>query len=377
MATRKAETAGVAASGRIAHVDVLACVMYFAVILYHTTIYFARYAFSTLPPLTDISMAGYIDFVMMSFGLLGVPFFFARCGYFMLSRQSGNFLSSSFGKLLGLSALYIGLYTVILLIAVGNFAHVKELLRFALLNDDAGVVGTGTISNIPMYFVWDSWFIYALIPIYLLIPLLAKTEPLRDWRSATICMIGMYYFVFWHTIVTGILGLRDTARSNYEFYIYYVLLGYWIFASKERLARIPAALAGTGFVVVFAANIAFGLWLYKTGSGQYLRTFRGYSAPLIPPMCVLLYTVALSAKWRVPDAIARACSSVAQVGIDIYLAHTLFLVLFLNARVFPDTHWLPVKQIGYAVLVTFCSTCVAFTRKWLFSNVRPSRQAST
>ncbi|MFL9939527.1 acyltransferase family protein [Paraburkholderia graminis] len=370
METRKAETVGVTASGRIAHVDVLACVMYFAVILYHTTIYFARYAFSTLPPQTDISVAGYIDFVMMSFGLLGVPFFFARCGYFMLSRQSANFLSRSFGKLLGLSALYIGLYTVILVIAIGDLSHMKEVLRFALMNDDAGVVGTGTISNIPLYFVWDSWFIYALIPIYLMIPVVAKAEPLRDWKAATVCMIGMYYFVFWHTIVMGILGLRDSARSNYEFYIYYVFLGYWIFASKGRLARIPATLAGTGFVLVFAANIAFGLWLYKTGSGQYLRAFRGYSAPLIPPMCVLLYTVALSAKWRVPDAVARACSSVAQVGIDIYLAHTLFLVLFLNARVFPDTHWLPLRQLAYAFLVAACSVGAAFARKRLFSVVR-------
>jgi hypothetical protein len=357
------------ASDRYVYVDILTCLMYFAIILYHSTIYFARYSYSTLPHLEAISVAGRIDFVMMSFGLLGVPFFFVRIGFFMLSKQRAHFLSRNLFRLIVLAAFYIVTYSVILVCSIGDLDHLGATLRFALLDEDAGIVGSASISKIPMYFVWDSWFIYALIPLYFTIPLLAKTEAIIDRRAASIAMAGVYFFAFVQPAIFPPLGLGLVGRDPNEIYFAYILLGYWIFCVRQQLASVPYWFLGAAFIILMILDILLGKHTYLTNNQQYFYVFRGYGAVLTPLLCVVLFSLGLSAKWRVPASVRNAVSFVARSGIDIYLLHTLFLVLFLGATVLPDTALLPAKQIGYAVLIMVASIAGAWVRQRLFQAV--------
>ncbi len=359
---------------RFTGLDGLSFIMYFAVILYHVTIYFSIYAYSYFPP-RDPSVAGYIDFFMMMFGLLGVPFFFMRCGFFVFIRDKPQFLSSNIMKMLSVTTFWFALYIGVILVAAGNLLSLSKVAAFIFFNVPADLVGANSASGLPLYVMWDSWFIYALVPIYFLVPLLGRPQAPTNPRAALICLGFLYGLVFVLPILLQLWRLPPQGHTIFEMALVYCGAGYLLHGARHRIAALKLSWLVSAFAVLFIANALAALALYRVESPYYLQFARGYLNPMTPILCALLFAISLSPRLQIQGRLHRAAQYVSEHGLDIYLAHTLFLLAFLNTKLLPDTPWLPVMQIAYAVLIMGCSVAAAAARAWLFAGIARAKPA--
>lgn len=170
------------------------------------------------------------------------------------------------------------------------------------------------------------WFLYALVPLYLLSPLLRRmAEHLeeRHWRYLLllwlILTVGAH--TAWSFVPAPWNGLfQFNAVYNVDLvggYLGYFLLGAWL----DRLERLPSRRVLRCTVLAVWAAVALGTWFCCVHTGYYDERFKDY---LCLPVAVLSTALFLLGRSHWQDrASGRALTFLAENSFGVYLSHPM------------------------------------------------------
>ena len=255
--------------------------------------------------------------LLCSLGVAAVPLFFMLSGALLLGSEKTDDPVYLLRRRLPRVAVP-GLCWSLLVIAGVWLTQGGETALLKLVNLPA-------ISVITPY-----WFLYALIPMYLLSPLLKRlTDHMeeRHWRY----LLGLWVVVtLGLNQLSGFLPdpwyalLRENQTLNVsvlEGYLGYFLLGAWL----ERLEKPPSRRVLLGAVLGNWAVIALGTWIVflVTGTyGQQFATYRGVFTMVLSASLFLLFRDLFQGRRSGRGTILlSACS------FGVYLAHPMAIEL--------------------------------------------------
>lgn len=255
--------------------------------------------------------------LLCSLGVAAVPLFFMLSGALLLGSEKTDDPVYLLRRRLPRVAVP-GLCWSLLVIAGVWLTQGGEIALLKLVNLPA-------ISVITPY-----WFLYALIPMYLLSPLLKRlTDRMeeRHWRY----LLGLWVVVtLGLNQLSGFLPdpwyalLRENQTLNVsvlEGYLGYFLLGAWL----ERLEKPPSRRVLLGAVLGSWAVIALGTWIVflVTGTyGQQFATYRGIFTMALSASLFLLFRDLFRGRRSGRGTILlSACS------FGVYLAHPMAIEL--------------------------------------------------
>lgn len=219
------------------------------------------------------------------------------------------------------------------------------------------------------------WFVYAIVPLYLLSPLLKRMTDALSPRLARY-LIGLWLVC---TILpkTVLDFLPDSLRAHAAAHPTYTLtllggfLGYFLLgAFLDRLARpVPkkllALIAGLDVLL-----IAFGTWWDTQRLGQYAEQFKSYLSLYVVVLAVCLFLLAreFCAKRTLPE---KPLALFSGASYFVYLAHPRAIDLLRRGLTPPGAPLFAfgtiTLQLGFYLLVL----ASALLACWLFASVKP------
>ena len=173
------------------------------------------------------------------------------------------------------------------------------------------------------------WFLYALIPLYLLSPFLKVLTDRMDerhwayflllWVLVTLGFHTLRYFVPapWYSLITENLTLTV---SLLEGYLGYFLLG----AFLERYRRSPSRRVLWIVGLADWAVIALGTWRFTASRGFYGEWFSSYKGVFAMVLAACAFLLAKS-YWGEGKGSGRVLTMLSACSFGVYLSHPLAL----------------------------------------------------
>lgn len=297
----------------------------------------------TIPEQMNIAQLGVYHF-LKSLCTVGVPIFFMISGTLFLAPEKKLTLKTLFQKYLR--------KIVLALILFGTFFAIMELVIIS---------GTFSISYIAQGFMntlcgnsWaHMWYLFALIGLYLFLPLLKAFTAHVDKQT--------YFYLLILLFAIGSLIPTLESALNLEFgfmmpvtgvCLFYYMCGYYIHTYVEKKASHQKMA-----VAVLVALILFLLYNCFVSANYHWS----YESPVIIGMSVCIYYLAAcqSKEWFV-------CSQLRDYYFGMYLVHTVFLNV-----AYKWFHVTPLLFGGYLLLpVFFLGTfALSLITAWLMKKV--------
>lgn len=191
------------------------------------------------------------------------------------------------------------------------------------------------------------WFLYALVPIYLLLPLLKRmADHLKSvhwnymmglWAVLTLGMHTLRFFIPepWNGLVTENMTL---GVSLLEGYLGYFFLGAYL----ERLKRVPSRWVLWAVALADWAVISVGTWWGMERSGYYGEQFLSYQGVFTMVLAAALFLLARSYLGRGGES-GRGLKFLSGCSFGVYLAHPMAIKLM--ARLWLDGTGTPADTI--------------------------------
>lgn len=250
-----------------------------------------------------------------SLATAAVPLFFMLSGALLLSQEGTADLSALFGRrlpkvLLPLAA-WSALVVLLTLLRAGPAAALEQL---------------SALPNTPAMVPY--WFLYALIPVYLLSPFLKKmADGLTDahWN---------YLVLLWLVLTIGVNTVRDflplESAWRTVFTVHWTLnvnliggyLGYCLLGARlARLRRLPSRRVLWLVSLACVLIIAGGTWWLRRSTGAYDESFKSYLHVFTALLSGAVFLLARSyGEARRSGRLLTFCSG---LSFGIYLAHPL------------------------------------------------------
>lgn len=309
---------------RLLFVDVLNIVSSFAVVLLHTSIG----AFS--PERSPLWLSSLLS---QSLAIFAVPIFFMVSGMNLIgyrSRYSTRVFLKRRLLRVGVSLFLASLFAYLLLCAFPHSFFGAESFEGVA---SAGDFLTRFLSNgiLDIY-----WFLYAIIYLYLLTPLLSLMTGRRRVQEyvLTLCLIVSVIIPFMthlgvdYTYFQTLFGWPLFSNVN----LFYFLLGFYISAHVRPPRRIWP-LVGT---YLLSAGLMFVGGLLECGyfGSSEMSPYNNYLIGITSPFCVLmsvsLFQLARSLEGRLQglsDRVRQAISRISGCAFGVYLFHILLVNL--------------------------------------------------
>lgn len=326
-------------------IDLIRLVAVFQVILVHLSyvIFFKEELFSP-----NWIAANFYD----SFSRMGVPLFFMVSGYLLLGKSEplSDFFRKRFVK--------VGIPTLFWSVA------------YLLWSVDA--YGNGTmgplavmISMLKAIYIGDVeihlWFLYILIGIYLVVPILRVFVSAASRRDLTYFVIIWFVATPFLEMMNRITGFQTALVIPVVVgYVGYFVMGYLL--AGVRMGRRGRLLSGLGCVFSIAV-IFFGTNWLSVGSGPIDAYFYSYFSPptVLVSVCGFLLLKDLGQNLGKAGALVR---TIASTSFGIFLIHILVIQLLRNGTlgfrlyswVAPSVYMIPMTGI----VVFFISFVVVF-----------------
>lgn len=219
--------------------------------------------------------------------------------------------------------------------------RLPKVLVPALFWSGVVIVGTWSLSgaDAALGLVWNLpnttvlvayWFLYALVPMYLLSPLLKRmTDHLEPrhwnyliglWLFATLGLKTLRYFIPapWNGLVTENMTL---GVSLLEGYLGYFMLGAWL----ERRKRVPSrAVLWSVFLGTWAV-ITLGTWWDMANTGLYGQRFLSYTNLFAAVLATSAFLLARS--YQGEKKSGRVLTLLSGVSFGVYLVHPFAIKL--------------------------------------------------
>lgn len=303
----------------------------------------------------------------VAFATPAVPLFFMMSGALLLDEDKTANLTFLFRRRLPKVLVPLTVWSALV------------LLYTALRGDAAGALeSVRCLLNTPV--VIPYWFLYALIPMYLLSPLLRQMTT-HLTRAHWSYMMGLWIFLTLglYTVRSFVpdaweLTLTEHWTLNVNFvggYLGYFLLGAWL----ERWERIPPRRVLAGVIGAMAALSILGTRWDTYAHSAYSDRFTNYLTVFTMILSAAIFLLAKSC-LRGKEEKGKLLPVLAGVSFPVYLLHPL--ALGLGQRIWGRVTGAPApgtiaQQVLYYVLVVlFCiassvvlssipGVCYAFT----------------
>lgn len=210
------------------------------------------------------------------------------------------------------------------------------------------------------------WYLYAMLPIYLVLPFLqAMCRGMDDSLFRLLVIlgtgveIGMYVLSFF-----GIQPFYDVPLFGDRIYAYYFILGYILWKYKDS-PRIHTRILWMIFIASNVINIGLTAWI-SVMTGEHMERILEYGCPLVilsSGAFFLLLIRAGKGKIQLSSRGKRWIDTWCSCSFGIYLIHILFLDNYkkhLEAEVV--SAWIAIPGLTVSILlVSFI--CVYLIRK--------------
>lgn len=281
--------------------------------------------------------------ICLTLTTFAVPCFLMISGAFLLSnRENGNF--TTFYKK---TFLNIGIPTLLISVLYVAYNIAKLFYHISL--------GMEVADTPVKYFMewfrgepfYHMWYMYMLVGIYLLVPILVRIKEALDYNVWKIIAIGSLIssVILWATssfkVHWGLEGIL---------YLGYFLMGDVLktFYNKHKEKKSVGKLLTGFFILVLYCFIRE--YLMRNGIQQYLYAFMGNFHPIVMIASVLIFTGFASLK------IKGNWSKVAEKSFYMYLLHAGIIDISYN--VLPE-RWNPALFIPVMLIATFIISYIA------------------
>lgn len=190
------------------------------------------------------------------------------------------------------------------------------------------------------------WYLYVMIPIYIMVPFLqGMCKGIDEKLEHGLAVLGFIWLVLTFTLSAVKQDLYyDLPILGDKCYVYYFYMGYYINKHMDKINVKPAALAG---IFVLGSIVSIVLTCVNSFErGYHYTSFMQYGSPFIILSSLAFFTLIASAKGGnipVSDKAKKKINLVCQCSLGIYLIH----VMFIN---FYTVHFKPVDFSAYLMI---------------------------
>lgn len=265
--------------------------------------------------------------IATSFAFTAVPIFLMMSGYLVLSSPKTASISVLLKKRLPRLAVPLAFWTAVAII--WTLYSQKSLTPAAFISRAVDALNQPAAVHL--------WYMYTLIAIYALSPLLYGAIHSLD-RSGHIYVLVLILLVSAQAIAQSLLPGSYAKLVNIDLinklqifggYLCTFILGYYLGSAKTNISNkilIPTA-------VLLLAVIAFGTHTLSSRSGEYVSTFQRQSAgyELLLASCLFLL---FKQNFNKPCAFFKAFRIVPLL-FSVYLMHNILLSMFYAVGISP------------------------------------------
>lgn len=172
------------------------------------------------------------------------------------------------------------------------------------------------------------WYLYAMIPIYLVLPFLqvmCRNMSKQLEKALLIVSTGAVLLNF-RTTITDEELYYDLPLIGDRVYTYYLFFGYYI--SKYR-KKIPISQKAAALICIFSMAVSFGVTMGNTfAEGDHYEKDLTYGSPFVILAAVMFFLVMIRLKdgdFRPSIKVKRVIDLFCGCSFGIYLIHILFL----------------------------------------------------
>ena len=176
------------------------------------------------------------------------------------------------------------------------------------------------------------WYVYMLLAIYIVIPLLAKS--LAGFRKLYLEL----FLILWVMFIT--LSTSWNSNSNFEWnlwyyfgYLGYVVLGYYLSIINTKSKRV-SSLAGLTFLIGLFITV-YGTYYYTDIDGLFYKTYYSYLIPNVLLMSISVYVLLKNRNRRLSGVLKSVRNIIDKHSYGIYLSH----ILVLNYLIMYGVDW--------------------------------------
>lgn len=292
----------------------LACVL---VIVQHVTeFYYVSPEFT--PARTDNT---FIVGLFNSLSRTSVPLFVIISGFLLLpmKQSTSDFFKRRFTRILYPFLIWSVVYSI----------------YWALKNEISFIRWIQNLLQIPIcYEAEHLWYIYMLIGLYLLVPVLSpwlKSVSRRELEG----YLGIWLFTTFLPYIRLIfptIGADVFFNPSPTFYYFSGFVGYFLLGHYFRRYRTLSSLQSVLAVAVgwVATSSIFIYQLFNCDTIEQLELGWGFCTFNVVLMCMGVFSLMLKIKDTAKGVVGRFVSSVSVLSYGIYLVHVLWLRLYMG-----------------------------------------------
>ncbi len=313
--------------------------------------------------LRDLTHVAVWDFsnILVAISTPAVPLFFMMSGALHLRDDRSADLNVLFRHRIPKVLVPLLAYTALVLIG-----HLILGAPSAAITDLKNVLNTPVLT--------PYWFLYALIPMYLITPMLKK---MTDGLSMT---HWHYMMALWLIVTIGLYTLRsflpyawwDSVTVHWTLNINMIggYLGYYLLgAYLERLKKIPSKKILVGVVIFMLLISIFGTRLDTFAHGAYSDRFTNYLSLFTAVLSAAIFLLAKSC-LREKKEKGKVLPLLAGISFGVYMIHPLAIKIvgriWNRITLLPDPATIPQQIVLYG-----CITLVCIVGAVILSSIKP------
>lgn len=198
------------------------------------------------------------------------------------------------------------------------------------------------------------WYLYVLIGIYLIMPVLKSfcDKALDD--EMKLVLISLFIFDFCFPLLSRLMEYKIAIFSQILYPVFYVLMGHWLFENRQRYDRKRLWIVTVSCVLL--------IWIINAFSFKP-EVWTQYDSPLIVILAVSAFVLFITREWRN----TRQLWKIDRLCFGAYLIHPLFIQFaYRFLKITPiDLPFYPVMAVLFALV--FIS--LAFIASWIMRKI--------
>lgn len=287
--------------------DIIRILSIFSVVMIHTLVpYFVN---------TEIKSVGYVlAMLICSLCLIGAPLFFMLSGALLLDTPHRISIGELFLKRIPKQLIPFLIWSVIYVgarIAIGNLP-----LSFASF---------ASLIYEPAYYQF--WFMYALLGIYLLLPLIQAMLCSLNKRGVEFLLLLLWLITTVIPLISWLAGGNLKARPavdiiSFFLYIGYFILGYYLKKYRSDTSTVVAVLL---ILIGGGLTLLASLTEWLTVADFHGILFRDYALPSLTPLVCGVFILLGKIKSVKSERVGAFISRLGLLTVGVFYLHMLIL----------------------------------------------------
>lgn len=337
---------------RIEYIDVLRVLSMLAVVFLHTAAGSLRSGFN--------SCVWHFSNILTALLSVSVPVFFMISGALLLGSSKAFTVGSVYRKRLLKVFLPFILWS---LLAVLYYA-LRDLfflggIDFGMLKERLAYMPTRPV-------MVHLWFMYVLIPIYILLPILKKLADSMDKKLLRYMLaIWLVFSVALPTVKSVIpAGYQSMLEAGQTFsldflggYLGYFFLGYYLFKYKARVSKRLLVF----IILVDTLFVSFATWYTTIHEGAYSEVFKEYTGlcTVVLAAAVFLLVKSFLKGTQMPRKAYVVLQFLSRLSFGVYLLHNIVIDLLGNWIALWPARSVITLLLSYFIVIFISLACIA------------------